>query len=350
MSKAWVDVASALCQLMVSGPADFASCVRVEPARDPALGCYCLVTTRAVAAGALIFVDTAVALSCLAPQTSDDEFSRAARGTTVARAASGKDFAQGLCLYLETRFPANRAAQRAYLAEYATLWPGQSTTTLSEQALAVWRANSYPMCMGAAHYLYDVGFFPILARCNHACTPNTMRFCHGPHMLLFAAEALAAGTELTTFYASDTEFTRDRAIRRAALLNDMHFVCQCSVCRAGPFSVPETPMFDTICKWISLAFRGVDALQTHKEDCRVDASKGLDLAYRLSIAFLRVNGTLLLGVERDLVVTKCAVLLLPARLDAMGSLFDKWCEFASELVTLLGDGRAYAQCLWYGAF
>ncbi len=320
------------------------SCVRIVPSLSSALGRYRVVTTRPVHAGSLLHIDTAVAMQTHVLVGHEDDELRAA----TAHCAERLDDA--LVSFLRDCFPGDERAQRAYLANFAPY--DEQQPTIAQRALAVCDANAYPMPVAASRQKFGFGFFPSLARCNHCCRPNASYFAHGEHMFLVARVDLAAETEVTLQYALGTEHIRDRERRRELLRGAMHFECQCTVCAAGPFTLPETEIFYKVARWSFASLSRVPALNVTATVAAVDVSEGLDLAYRMSIAFLRAHAAEITPDERDLVVDKCVALLIPAHMDGVLPVLDKWCELASEFVKLLdsSNGSAHVHALWYGVF
>ncbi len=79
----------------------------------------------------------------------------------------------------------------------------------------------------AALHCFGRGVFVAASRFNHSCAPNVSRLRDGRRIVFVANRVVEAGEELTIAYVS---LGMGRAQRRAALLADYRFVCECDRC------------------------------------------------------------------------------------------------------------------------
>lgn len=82
-----------------------------------------------------------------------------------------------------------------------------------------------------------LGYYPIFSMLNHACTPNCKLETlpgrggkNGSKKVLITLRPVAKDEELTIEYVSDTFNTLPVEVRRAYLVTEFGFVCQCAQC------------------------------------------------------------------------------------------------------------------------
>ncbi|KAJ3327681.1 SET and MYND domain-containing protein 3, partial [Kappamyces sp. JEL0680] len=110
----------------------------------------------------------------------------------------------------------------------ATLVPSEwlLSPNIMTQLVCLLQSNSHAVCAEEG-YAVGIGLFPRLACINHSCAPNCCISWTGKRATLYAVQDIAAGDQLFHSYNDPFE---SRTVRRAALLKDYYFECNCSLC------------------------------------------------------------------------------------------------------------------------
>lgn len=239
---------------------------------------------------------------------------------------------ESILLYLDDRFGAgNEDAQRAFLCTFAVspadrIEKPYDTLSIKDLAELVLDRNALPLSLDSARVSYGKGLFPISARINHSCDPNSTHFSHGRYNVCYAMRSIAKGEEITNSYVGDfVKVTRDA--RRQLLRERLNFDCVCERCgREKNFvsmsNTRNTQLNKMLLEEYNLAQRWrYTVYKTLGEyDARV-ASFGEDRqkGYRLTTMYLQQHAQKLIAIPdehyfaaqiREFVVAACASMLL----------------------------------------
>jgi hypothetical protein len=120
---------------------------------------------------------------------------------------------------LEMQFQALLPEEQAeYLALHDFRFPSEDSQS---HLLTIFRSNAYTGDK-------SIGLFPKMARINHSCRPNSGNWWSEKqgHRVIYAAEDIAKGGEITVSYIPLLKKTEDRQTR----LHQYGFTCDCSAC------------------------------------------------------------------------------------------------------------------------
>lgn len=129
-------------------------------------------------------------------------------------------------------------------AKVSTLSAEQKTIFLSlhnsqgsnmSTVVGIVKTNAHPLGVGAR----DCGIFPVCSRFNHSCASNasyTWVAASGKETI-YAGKDIVVGEQITVNYLDESRLNQKRSDRRAALMQDFRFECNCNVCGASPREV-----------------------------------------------------------------------------------------------------------------
>lgn len=184
--------------------------------------------------------------------------------------------------------------QEEFLLLHDHRFPGDAEAN-TDKLLTIFRSNAYNT--GTSH----VGLFPKMARINHSCRPNSGNYWSEESgvRVIYAAQNIAAGEEITVSYIPLLKSTKNRQARLA----QYGFTCDCSACN----SVESSKRRERIGDMFDILDQRLAAASTKEKTIQISINKALKLismleeeqlsdyyarAYRLAAVFNQGKGEL----------------------------------------------------------